>query len=450
MTDLIFSFDTEDYINYDVADDIIKVAQLLRKNGIKGCYQTVGMMAEALREWGRQDVIDEISKYHEIGLHSHRHTMHPTIDEYTDISDFDMASELLLEDESIGLEKLKSVFGIEGQLPSACPPGDSTSYVAHYTYAKMGFPIYAGDHLYDARHSRPIFACNIAALQYNYSLEKLLFTATEDSLKKFIDQEIATRDVFVLYNHPQRVTCVTYCDLENFFRQNTPKNEWKRTAHHTDEEVATFYRNLEILIGLLKNDPRINITTYTDLAEKLASKRVITREILPDLKKQLDEYFFPVTTPDSYCIADVFHACADLLLGKDSHECGEVYGFLDTPYTADKPVTLSADEVKYIAARIKKDRFLPEFYLVDDKKVGPADWLRAALAVLVDGAESYTVMPSGQWQIDLDQFPALRDLCYKGSWCHCDSLEDRYLSKRFRLQSWTFRLPKGTERKIFY
>ena len=34
MTDLIFSFDTEDYINYDVADDIIKVAQLLRKNGI--------------------------------------------------------------------------------------------------------------------------------------------------------------------------------------------------------------------------------------------------------------------------------------------------------------------------------------------------------------------------------------------------------------------------------
>ena len=107
MTDLIFSFDTEDYINYDVTDDIIKVAQLLRKNGIKGSYQMVGLMAEALKEWGRQDIIDEISKYHEIGYHSHRHTMHPTIDEYTDLADYDTALELFLEDEGIGLEKLR-------------------------------------------------------------------------------------------------------------------------------------------------------------------------------------------------------------------------------------------------------------------------------------------------------------------------------------------------------
>ena len=122
MTDLIFSFDTEDYINYDVADDILKVAQLLRKNGIKGSYQIVGLMAEALVEWGRQDIIDELSKYHEIGLHSHRHTMHPTIDEYTDLFDFNAAYELFLEDESIGLDKLRRIFGFDGTPASACPP----------------------------------------------------------------------------------------------------------------------------------------------------------------------------------------------------------------------------------------------------------------------------------------------------------------------------------------
>jgi hypothetical protein len=32
---------------------------------------------------------------------------------------------------------------------------------------------------------------------------------------------------------------------------------------------------------------------------------------------------------------------------------------------------------------------------------------------------------------------------------HTKEFEDRYLSHRFRLQSWTIRLPKGTERKIF-
>ena len=449
MTDLIFSFDTEDYVNRGAADGILKTAQILRSEGIKGSYQTVGMMAEALAEWGREDIIEEIGKYHEIGLHSHRHSMHPTINEYTDIADYNVALEAVIEDESLGLKKLRDIFGIKYDLPSACPPGDSTSYVAHYAYAKMGFPIYTGDHLYDARRNRPVYACNIANLQYNYSLEKFLFTATEESMKQFIENNIIPRDVYVLYNHPQRISLTQYYDLENFCGKNTPKEKWIPTARHTDEEIETFYKNFKTIVKLIKNDPRINITTYAELAEKIKSERVLTKDMLAGIKTQLEEYFFPVTTPDSFCIADVLHACADFLKGEVEHKCEEVYGFLDTPYVIDVPVTLSAKEISDIAKKIRSDRFLPEYYLIDDKKIGPADWLRAALAVLVDGVDSYTVIPGGEWQIDLDQFPFLRDLNYKGTWCHCASLEDRYLSKRFRLQSWTFRLPKDTDRKIF-
>lgn len=450
MTDLIFSFDTEDYINYDVADHIIREAQLLRSEGFRGCYQTVGLMAEALVEWGRQDIIDEISKYHEVGLHSHRHTMHPTINEYTDLADFTAALDACLEDETLGLDKLCRIFGIDRSLPSACPPGDSTSYVAHYAYAKMGFPIYTGDHVYDARRNRPVHVCNIASLQYNCSLEKILFTASEETLKEFIEKNIIPRDVYVLYHHPQRAACSTYCDLENFFGKNTPKTEWKLTPRHTAKEIDTFYKNLKILLKLIKNDPRINVITYSELAKRVKGTRTLTRPMLANIKAQLDECFFPITEPDSFCISDIFLACADFLLGKESHQCGTVYGFLDTPYLTDTAVRISADEVRDIAKRIRADRFLPEYYVFDDKKINPADWLRAALAVLVDGAESYTVMPGEAWQIDLDQFPALRDLKYAGTWCHCVSLEDRYLSHRLRLQSWTIRLPQGTERKIFY
>ena len=74
--------------------------------------------------------------------------------------------------------------------------------------------------------------------------------------------------------------------------------------------------------------------------------------------------------------------------------------------------------------------------------------MRAAMAVILDGAETVTVAPDA-WQIDLDQFPMYRDLSYKNTWVHCASLEDNFLSKRFRLQSWTIRLPKGTQRTIF-
>ena len=88
-------------------------------------------------------------------------------------------------------------------------------------------------------------------------------------------------------------------------------------------------------------------------------------------------------------------------------------------------------------------------FYINGKAIGPRDLLDAFLAFLLDGKESYTVTPNKPWQIDLDQFPSLRDLNYKGSWIHADSLQDNYLSDRLRFQAWTIRLPKDTERIIF-
>ena len=59
MTDIIFSFDTEDYVNPHAAEGILNAARLLREEGVCGCFNVVGLLAEALVEWGRQDIIDE-------------------------------------------------------------------------------------------------------------------------------------------------------------------------------------------------------------------------------------------------------------------------------------------------------------------------------------------------------------------------------------------------------
>ena len=451
MTNIIFSFDTEDYVNPYGADGILGTSAVLREAGFRGCYNVVGLMAEALVEWGRQDAIDEIRKYHEVDYHSHRHSLHPSINEYTDRADFYAALEDFKADESVGLKKVCDIFGVDAEtMPSACPPGNSTSYVAHYGYADMGFPIYTGDDLIDTVRSRPIYVCNVATTHYITALENKLFTATEESLKKYLDDKVAKRDLFIFFNHPQRVTCTTYCDIDNFYGVNTPKDKWIPSPPHTDEEIAKFYENFRILVRLIKEDPRFNVITYKELREMLKEDdRIIDAATLKEIKKQLDEEFFPVTTPNSFCLSDVMLAARALLLGESEHKCGYVYGFLDTPYTVPEPVTLTKAEIIEAAKRIRPDRFLPEYIVANDKKIGPADWLRAALAVLVDGAEEYTVMPDGQWQIDLDQFPTLRDLKYDDSWVHCRSLSDKYLSDRFRLQTWTIRLQKGTDRKIF-
>jgi hypothetical protein len=167
-----------------------------------------------------------------------------------------------------------------------------------------------------------------------------------------------------------------------------------------------------------------------------------------EIAPQLSESFFPVTVPDSYCISDIFYACKNLLLGKKKHVCGKVYGFLAAPYYAKEPTAITDKELIIAAKSISDEGFLPEYLWADDKKIGPADFIRASIAIL-SGEKSYTVSPSEPWQIDLDQFPKLRDLSYKNSWIHTKYLEDNFLSERLRLQSWTLRLPKGSDRKIF-
>ena len=167
------------------------------------------------------------------------------------------------------------------------------------------------------------------------------------------------------------------------------------------------------------------------------------------MQNQINEYFFPVTTPNSYCIADIFLACRSLLLGKESHVCGKVYGFLSEPYTASEQITLTYEDAVKIANSIDPDSFLPTEFLVNGKKIGPRDLLDAFLTFLLDGANEYTVKPNQPWQIDLDQFPSLRDLNYRHSWIHADTLNDDYLSNRLRYQAWTVRLPKDTKRMIF-
>ena len=51
MTYLVFSFDVEDYINPNAADGILWSAELLRREGIRGCFNIVGRLAEALVSW---------------------------------------------------------------------------------------------------------------------------------------------------------------------------------------------------------------------------------------------------------------------------------------------------------------------------------------------------------------------------------------------------------------
>ncbi len=442
MTDLIFSFDTEDYVNPKGADGIIRASKMIREAGYTPCHNVVAWLAQALVKWGRQDVIDEL-KQCEITAHSLKHSYHPTINEYTDLEDFNEAMKLFRKEEDEALRIIQSIIGND-RFTAACPPGDSVSYVAKYGYADMGIEIYDGGLTRDEVRGRPVGFCNMLTLMYYYSFD-VFIDYTEEQIIDLMDK-MAELDVCIFYHHPQKNTVTTFCDLQNFYGSNI-EGEWILSDLVPEEKVKRFEKNLAFFLERLKNDKRFNVVTYGQIADKYRSHRVVKPCHLPAIKKALDEDFFPVTMPESLCLSDILLACRDFLQGKSEHVCQKVYGFLDVPYAISHPVKVTAEEMRDSASQIPDNTFLPTEITVGGKKLGTADWLRAALIIL-SGEDSATVVPD-KWQIDLNEFPRLRDLCFTGSWVHAKDFPDKYVSNRNRLQSWTIRLPRDTSRKIY-
>ncbi len=442
MAKLIFSFDTEDYVNPISADGILQASKMIREAGFRPCQNVVAWTAKALEKWGRQDVLDEISKC-EIALHTLKHSYHPTVNEYTDLEDFDKAMELLRSEEDECAEVLKKYFGVDG-FPAACPPGKSYSYVAQYGYADMGIPIYDGGLTFDAVQNRPVGFCNMLSLHYDMCFDSFTWQSKEDVLA--IKESYANNDIWICYHHPAMSRMTKFADEVNFMRENKA-GEWTLSPRETAEASAKFNENLALFLDDIKKDKRFEPSTYADIAAKYVTYRVVKPYNIPEIKKAIDEDLFPVTLPESLSLSDIMLACRDFLLGKDEHVCEKVYGFLDVPYAVGQPVKVTLDEMKESAEQIKDGKFLPAEINVGGKRVGPADWLRAALALL-SGKNEYVITPDA-WQIDLNEFPDLRDQSLKGTWVHADTFEDKYISNRARLQSWTIRLPKGTKRRIF-
>ena len=439
MTEIIFSFDTEDFTSNTAADAILTEAEILRKHNVKGCFCLVGLLAKQLKAWGRTDVLEAL-KYHEINSHTYGHTLHPMIDEYTDIKDFYAARDEVIRQETEAVRLIKEATGAE-EIYAAVPPGNQKCYAAMYAYADMGIPIYA-DTFCDPEDGSGSYYCNIFHIEYAHCLESENFTCGENELRARLDI-LAKRKRAVIYTHPNASLFDEWWDIVNYDKENLCEfGKWKECRRRPQEMSDRFYKNLDLLLTLIENDERFKIVTYGEIAKKLKNEkqRVITKADLPEIRRQLKEKLYPVTQPGCFSLSDIFCACVDLLKGKDEHVCGKVYGFLSQPFAAETETKFTAEEIAKSAKAISTNGFLPEKITVGGREIGPADWMLAALDVLCGEAEA-TVLPKPQMP-SLDALPQVRDCSFRGTWRHSDSFEDKYLSDRLRLQAWTMRFPE--------
>jgi len=437
MTQIYFSFDTEDFTDHSSSDALLKEAELLRRNGVAGNFNLVGDLAKELIRARRYDVLDAL-RYHDISFHSAHHSIHPTLSEYTDMEDYAKARDLFIKDEYTGMGMVKAATGID-RFQCAVMPGNNFSYVALYNYAEAGIPLYLGTWITPPK-GEGILLCNQLHIDYEYRfvLEEHFFKSDYE-LAPILDMLAQNRRA-VIYTHPNMANHREFWDGVNYDGINKhPYGQWEPAPLRSEEEVNLFFSRFQELITALQADPRFSIGRVSDLrtySEKQLFERQVTRDMLPAIKASLEKDFVCVDSPERLCVADCFMAARHFLFSDKPFTPGPVHGFLEEPCGISSPVTLCADQVRRLAASVSVSGFLPASFTADGMRIGPADLLFAMLDVAM-GADSVVLNPREQqckapsdighyWQERLD-----------GTWLFSKDFKDSFLTRRLHLQAWT-------------
>ena len=444
-TKALLFFDTEDYTDPRSSDAIASIANLLHEEGVRGHFAFVGYLAKKLVDWRRFDVIDSL-RPHLIGTQTLYHTLHPNINEKTDIADFDEAYRRAAADEWLSAGMISAALGREAdELVCSVLPGPSHSYVALYLYADMGIPFFGGggNAFRDGRHGE-IWYCNQRHLPYSggkagLPLEALLEGWDEEMVDAKLDA-ISKADVVTFFMHPHMAVKSRHPDGYNWNGRNmTPYGEWVAPPDRDPMATDEFYLSLRRFVRKVKADLRFEFTDCARLLAEQKPRRPIVAADIPAIRAALEKRLAPVEAPGSWCVADCFQAAVRLLRGEPSYEPAKVYGFLERPRGVSAPMTLRTSDLRRAAAEIDLGRFLPPQISVGGASIGPADFMFAAFAALETGAREVAVSPREQLGDVGSLMPGLESLSTKGMWRYMPSYEDRYLSERLRLQLWTLR-----------
>ena len=439
-TKVVFFFDTEDFIQPRSADAIRDMANVLASEGVKGHFAMIGYLGKKLVDWRRFDVIDAL-KAHHMGTQTLYHSLHPNITEFTDIEDYDAAYRRAMDEESRGIGMLMAATGHE-KMWCAVLPGNGNTIVGLYLYADLGIPFFGGGTgVYeDVTKCGDIWYCNQRHLTYAYSLhlESFLKRGLDVMVERQLD-ELARQQVVTLYMHPHMAVCTQHWDFV-FKRGNLyPFGEWPYAEARDPVQTAVYYERVRAFIRRLKTDDRFEITDCPALAAAELPRRAITRTEIPAIRAALTREFGPVRAPAEWSVADCFQAAVRLLRGEKRHEPDKVYGFLYAPEGVKAPVRVKAADLRAAARGIDLSRFLPPTIEVGGVRIGPADYLFAALEVLETGAAEVEVVPREQLGYIARYLPKLATVNFKGTWIYTPEYQDAWTSNRLRWQFWTFR-----------
>ena len=437
MTQVLFSFDTEDYTNPGADEAVLRLAQALTAEGVRGCFNIVGEMGIALEERGRADIIRALEA-HEIDFHSWRHTWHPTVVEYGDCEDWNAGYVRFLNEERRASQAVKRIFRRDA-LFAAVPPGNCIASQAPYVYHDLGIPVYSGS-LFKQTRGKTIWYCNQLNLENNLYLDDVLWNEGAEAFLKRADQYLDYERVIVCM-HPNMSMYREFWDALNCKGTNQVEfGHWRFPERRTREEIDRFYQGFSQIVRYFKTTPGYELVTYEDIWKEERDRRhpLSPKRLVSALRKAKERFFFVEEGGETFSLAELYEACVHFAGGGrgDFTPRGK-RGPLEKLFSLSTPAAVTAEDIRREAANRQVFDQAPSSLRVGQTEMGPADFMWAVLEML-EGKEEIALSPF-DCTIHTEDYYSFDKFVLKNTWMHPEDFEDRYTTERLRLQAWTIR-----------
>lgn len=437
MTQVVFSFDTEDYTNPGADDAVLYLARALSAEGVRGCFNMVGELACTWEERGREDLIRALA-LHEIDFHSWRHTWHPTLVEYGDCSDWHAGYARFWNEERRASQAVKRIFRRDA-LFAAVPPGNCIASQAPYVYHDLGIPLYSGS-LFKGTGGKSIWYCNQLNLENNLYLDDVLWNEGAEAFLKRADSLLDYQRVIVCM-HPNMSLYREFWDALNCRGENqVPFGSWRLPERRTRQEIEGFFQGFSQILRYFKTTPGYELVTYEDVWKtERDRRRPLTRQrLIRALRQARERFFFVRESGECFSLAELYEACVHFAGGG----CGAFTprgkrGPLQEPWALQEPAAVRAGDIQAAAARQRVFDQVPPVLEAGGVKLGPADFMWAVLALL-EGQEEIRLTPF-DCRVRTENYYSFEDFTLKGTWMHAPDFADRFTTSRLRLQAWTIR-----------
>jgi len=438
MAKVIFSFDTEDYINLQAEEAVLRLAHTLEGEGVRGCFCVVGEVAATWRRRGSNQVLEAL-RPHEIASHTWRHSWHPNIVEYSEDPDWHRSLARFLREERYSCDLIMDVCGRD-RLWAFVKPGNSLSAQAIYGYTLLGSPIF-GDSFLELGKGRGLWFCNALNLSYSVSVEPLRERGALSSYQQRLD-EWAERERITFYAHPCNLVLAKFWDTVNMAHENRPWGDWLPSPPRPREEVERFFASFREFIRLLKAHGGFEFETYEEVWRRYQGEihRSLTLpRLVPLLQRAAQKLTWQTTEEgETFSPAELFAAAVDFLSGRqDPWGAWGVMGPIEELASIKDPITLPAKDVRKAAGALAPITYVPGQVQIGRALLGPGDMLRAMAQVLA-GREQVNLSPGPQLP-EAAAWPQLAQFVTSGQWCHPPEWTSELVDKRLRWQSWTIR-----------